>query len=61
MGRQHQGMHGGMACMEFGKQGEIQKSGCKIMSGAPTTIAVEGLMMMMMMMMMNRREASASS
>ena len=29
---------------------EMEKTGCKIISGAPTTLAVKGLMMMMMMM-----------
>ena len=29
-----------------------EKTGCKIICGAPTTLAVHGLMMMMMMMMM---------
>ena len=30
----------------------MEKTGCKITCGAPTTLAVKGLMMMMMMMMM---------
>ena len=34
-----------------GEQGKMEKTGCKIICGAPTTIAVKGLMMMMMMMM----------
>ena len=34
------------------KQGEMEKTGCKIICVAPTTLAVKGLMMMMMMMMM---------
>ena len=34
-----------------GEQGKIEKTGCKIIRGAPTTLAVKGLMMMMMMMM----------
>ena len=45
--------------LEFGKsqravgeQGKMEKTGCKIICGAPTTLAVKGLMMMMMMMMM---------
>ena len=55
VGRQHQGMdrpefrqvqEGG------GDQGKMEKTGCKIICGAPTTLAVMGLMMMMMMMMM---------
>ncbi|WP_419642207.1 hypothetical protein, partial [Thiolapillus sp.] len=34
-----------------GEQGKMEKTGCKIICGAPTTLAVKGLMMMMMMMM----------
>ena len=34
------------------KQEKIKKTGCKIICGAPTTLAVKGLMTMMMMMMM---------
>ena len=30
----------------------VEETGCKIICGAPTTLAVKGLMMMMMMMMM---------
>ena len=30
------------------EQGEVEKTGCKIICGAPTTLAVKGLMMMMM-------------
>ena len=30
----------------------MEKTNCKIISGAPTTLAVKGLMMMMMMMVM---------
>ena len=33
-----------------GEQGKMEKTGCKIICGAPTTLAVKGLMMMMMMM-----------
>ena len=33
-----------------GEQGKMEKSGCKIICGAPTTLAVKGLMMMIMMM-----------
>ena len=49
--RQHQGMdrpevrkvpEGG------GEQGKMEKTGCKIICGAPTTLAVKGMMMMMM-------------
>ena len=32
----------------------MEKTGCKIICGAPTTLAVKGLTMMMMMMMMIR-------
>ena len=31
-----------------GEQGKVEKTGCKINSAAPTTLAVKGLMMMMM-------------
>ena len=36
-----------------GEQGKMEKTGCKIVCGAPTTLAVKGLIMMMMLMMMN--------
>ena len=54
VGRQHLGMDrpgvrqvpGGS-----GEQGKIEKTGCKIICGAPTTlVVVKGLMMMMMIM-----------
>ena len=32
------------------EQGKMEKTGCKIICGAPTTLAVKELMMMMMMM-----------
>ena len=32
-----------------GEQGKMEKTGCRIVCGAPTTLAVKGLMMMMMM------------
>ena len=32
-----------------GEQGKMEKTGCKIICGAPTTLADKGLMMMMMM------------
>ena len=45
--------------LEFGKsqravknREKMEKTGCEIFCGAPTTFAVKGLMMMMMMMMM---------
>ena len=51
VGRQHQGMDrpgvrqvpGGS-----GEQGKMEKTGCKIIFGTPTTLAVKELMMMMM-------------
>ena len=42
--------------LEFAKsqraveKGKMEKTGCKIICGAPTTLAVKGLMMMIMMM-----------
>ena len=55
MGRQHQGM-GRPGVRQVpegsGEQGKMEKTGCKIICGAPTTLAVKGLMMAMMMMMM---------
>ena len=47
MGRQHQGMDrpGVRQVPEgSGEQGKIEKTGCKIIFGAPTTLAVKGLM-----------------
>ena len=55
MGRQHQGMDrpGVRQIPEgTGEQGKMEKTGCKIICGAPTTLAVKGQMMTMMMMMM---------
>ena len=34
-----------------GEQGKMEKTGCEIICGAPTTLAVKGLIMMMMMVM----------
>ena len=54
VGRQHQGMDrpGVRQVPEgSGEQGKMEKTGCKIIYGAPTTLAVKGLMMMLMMMM----------
>ena len=51
VGRQHQGMDrpGLWQVPEgSGEQGKMEKTGCKIICGAPTTLAVKGLMMMMM-------------
>ena len=50
-GRQHQGMdRPGVRQVPEGssEQGKMEKTGCKILCGAPTTLAVKGLMMMMM-------------
>ena len=55
VGRQHQGMDrpGVRQVPEgSGEPGKMEKTGCKIICGSPTTLAVKGLMMMMMMMMM---------
>ena len=49
VGRQHQGMDrpGVRQIQEgSGEQGKMEKTGCKIICGAPTTLAVKGLMMM---------------
>ena len=50
MGRQHQGMDR-PGVRQFpegsGKQGKLEETGCAIICGAPTTLAVKGLMMMM--------------
>ena len=55
VGRQHQGMDrpGVRQIPEgSGEQGNMEKTGCKIICGAPTTLVVKDLMMMMMMTMM---------
>ena len=52
VGRKHQGMDrpGVRQIPEgSGEEGKMEKTGCKIICGAPTTLAVKGLMMMMMM------------
>ena len=52
VGRQHQGMDrpGVRQVPEgSGEQGKMEKTGCEIICGAPTTLAVMGLMMRMMM------------
>ena len=57
MGRQHQGMDRPAVRQVpegSGEQGKMEKTGCKIIRGAPTTLAAKELMMMMMMMMMYR-------
>ena len=53
VGRQHQGMDMPRVRQVpegSGEQGKMEKTGCKIICGAPTTFAVKGLMMTMMMM-----------
>ena len=53
MGRQHQGMDrpGVRQVPEgSGEQGKMEKTGCEIICGAPTTLAVKGDMIIMMMM-----------
>ena len=52
VGRQHQGLDrpGVRQVPEgSGEEEKLEKTGCKIICGAPTTLAVKGLMMMMMM------------
>ena len=52
MGRQHQGMDRSDVRQDpegSGEQGKMQKTGRKIICGAPTTLAVKGSMMIMMM------------
>ena len=40
-----------------GEQGKMEKTGCKTICGAPTTLAVKGLMMMMVRVrVVNRRD-----
>ena len=56
VGRQHQGMDRPGVCQVpegSGQQGKMEETGCEIICGAPTTLAVTGQMMMMMVMMMN--------
>ena len=56
VGRQHQGMDrpGVRQVPEgSGEQGKMEKTGCKIICGAPTTLAVKGLMMMMINILEN--------
>ena len=54
VGRQHQGMdrHGVRQVPEGSEeQGKMEKTDCKLICGAPTTLAVKEMVMMMMMMM----------
>ena len=53
VGRQHQGMDRpgvGQVPEGSGEQGKMEETGCKIICGAPTTLAVKVLMMIIMMM-----------
>ena len=67
VGRQHQEMDrpGVRQVPEgSGEQEKIEKTGCKIICGAPTTLAVKGLMMIMMMIMSTlniKKESSRSN
>ena len=61
--RQHQGMDwpGVRQVPEgSGEQGKMEKTGCKIICGAPTTLAVKGLMMMMMMKIQKRKSPEST-
>ena len=61
LGRQHQGMDrpGVRQVPEgSGEQGKMEKTGCKIMRGASTTLAVKELMMMMMNCTKHRHPSS---
>ena len=58
VGRQHQGMDlPGVRKVPVGseKQGKMEETSCKIICGAPATLAIKGYMMMMMMIMMTAR------
>ena len=64
VGRKHKGMdRPGVRQVPEGseEQGKREKTGCKIICGAQTTLAFNGLMMIMMvmMMMMMKRIAEA--
>ena len=51
VGRQHQGMDSlGVGQVPEGsrEQGKMEETSCEIICGAPTTLAVNGLMMMIM-------------
>ena len=55
MGRQHQGTDRPVVRQVpdgSREQGKMEETGCEIICGAPTTLAVKGSMMMMMMMIM---------
>ena len=55
VGRQHQGMDRPEVRQVpegSAEQGKMEKIGCEIICGAPTTLAVKGYMIIMMMLMM---------
>ena len=61
VGRRHQGMDrpGVRQVPEgSGEQGKMGETGCEMICGAPTTLAVKRLMMVMMMMIMMMESAS---
>ena len=51
VGREHQGMDRPVRQVPegSGEQGKMEKTGCKIICGAPTTLAAKGLRIMMLM------------
>ena len=52
VGRQYKGMdRSGVRQVpeDCGEQGKMEKTGCKIICGAPTTLAVNGLMIMILL------------
>ena len=58
VGGQHQGMDRPgvrQVSKSSGEQGKMEKTGCKIICGTPTTLAVKGLMMMIIMMIFHYR------
>ena len=59
VGRQHQRMDrpwDRQVPEGSGEQGKMEKTGCKIICGAPTTLVVKGLMMMMMILFCGRTQ-----
>ena len=64
VGRLHQGMDrpGVRQVPEgSGEQGKIEETGCEIICGAPTTLAVKGLMMMMIFRGHSTREPASGT
>ena len=63
VGRQHQGMGrpGVWQVAEgSGEQGKMEKTGCKIICGTPTTLAVKGLIMMMIIQKCQQQQQQKS-